>query len=227
MCLRRESHTDVRSCPLAATLQGDINECLELGQNAGKTEFKTSVSALFFLWQQLHGPNSLPGGLLKALKFESWSLFVRCCHPVLQPLKSDEEGCVATMAWARGLRGQGEDFKSFKTSCDTSKTSGNDRWQFASQVQDKSAGKRPLVDDSADSIAAESVFTPSTVSKKSRSRWEAGKQLLETEGRAFMRRSDHSAPRSLLEVPLNTGKAEKLLRLGKLKGDPRRSRRAL
>ena len=209
----------MRACPLAAKLQVNINECLEVGQNAGKTEFQTSASSLFMSWQQLHGSNSLPGGLLTALKFDSWSQFLRCCHPLLQPVRSDSDGIVACEAWARGRPGQGDDYKSFKHSS-RSRPSGSDRWKFERGVKESESEDSKSQARHGHAADADSVLTPATASKSGTRVHStlAGTRMLETEAQAFMRRSKSLVPINLLQVPINTGKAEKLLSLGKLKG---------
>ena len=210
----------MRACPLAAKLQVNINECFEAGQNAGKTEFKTSVSALFLSWQQLHGSNSLPGGLLTALKFDSWTQFVRCCHPLLQPLRSEDKGNANGEAWARGYPGQAQDYMSFRNACIVSRQSGSDRWKFERGVKESESEDSKSQARHGHAADADSVLTPATASKSGTRVHStlAGTRMLETEAQAFMRRSESLEPINLLQVPINTGKAEKLLSLGKLKG---------
>ena len=107
---------------------------------------------------------------------------------------------------------------SFRNACIVSRQSGSDRWKFERQMESESNGSKIRHGHGAcPSADSASVLTPATVSKSIRT-WDVGTRMLETEAQAFMRRSESLEPINLLQVPINTGKAEKLLSLGKLKG---------
>jgi hypothetical protein len=61
---------------------------MEVGVIGQQKEVKITSSKLFFQWQQVHGSNSLPGGLLKALGFENWEHFLEC-HLVFYAVRQE------------------------------------------------------------------------------------------------------------------------------------------
>ena len=164
---------------MAKKLRENIDEILDRVGGADKKEFKVSHSELFFGWQGIHGPDSLPGGLLRALKFDSWDSFLRCCFPLLQPLRSPDEGNIASVYWARGFPGQGDDHHSFSRD-----RSGDHCWRF-DNVSRHTPAKRPAPPD--DDPVDVGSSTPTTITKTTSKR--SAEALAAIEAASFARRS--------------------------------------
>jgi len=50
---------------------------------------------------------------IQTMGFQSWGEFVSCCHPLLQPLLSVNEGNISCSAWCSGAPGQSDEFVLF------------------------------------------------------------------------------------------------------------------
>ena len=208
----------IATCPLARDLKQKLVGCMEVGVIGQQKEVRITSSKLFFQWQQVHGSNSLPGGLLKALGFENWEHFLECCDPLLQPLREVDGGNPACEAWWRGTPGQSTDSVSFKV---TSKHAKREcKWDI---VGYKRAGSKHHSNVEA---STEGPLTPCAVRSEIgqtpsvQKGWRVHSQITMAEAAQSKRRTTETTSISLLQVPSGEGSAGRLATAGVLNRGP-------
>ena len=99
-------------CPRAIDLRARVDACLP----PDRTEFILTLSNLYWMWHNTYKGTAQGELNILTMGFQSWQEFVSCCHPLLQPLRSMNEGNISCSAWCRGAPGQSDDFVSFRRS---------------------------------------------------------------------------------------------------------------